>query len=226
MRNSLVVLALLAAATSPAAAQVVTVDEGGFTITRGTETLGREQFKIASTPGPSGAVYVATATVVYADRRLTPALRADTAGAPIAYQIEVRVGAETQERLTGQVARGRISTRSQTPRGESAREYLMADGALILDDDVFHQYFFVARRGRTDTIAVVVPRRNVQVRMSVEDAGPDRVEIAGRSLPATHLVLTVPGSGQRDVWVDAQGRVLRVELRERGIVAVRDDPPR
>jgi len=218
---------LVALPAAPLAAQVATVDEGSFTITRGGETLGREEFSIRRTPGgDGGAVYVASATVALTDRRLSPALRADAGGSPLAYQVEVRIGSEVQERLTGQVGRGRFSAQTKTPRGESTKEYVVSDGALILDDDVFHQYFFVAQRGRTGSVPVVIPRRNTQVTMSVEDRGADEVTVGGRALQAHHLVLREPGGAARDIWVDGQNRVLKVALAAGNMVAVRDDPPR
>lgn len=219
---------LVALPASRAAAQVATVDEGSFTITRDGRPAGREEFSIRRTPGgESGTTYVASATVSYDDRRLSPALRADAGGSPIAYQVEVRVGSEVQERLTGQVGRGRFSALTKTPRGESSKEYVVADGALILDDDVFHQYFFVAQGRRSGTVPVVVPRRNTQLTMRVEERGAEEVTIGGRRLAARHLVLRDPtGGADRDIWVDAQNRVLKVEIPSRHLVALRDDAPR
>ncbi|MHB1223292.1 MAG: hypothetical protein ACYC2G_04490 [Gemmatimonadaceae bacterium] len=227
---------LLAAAASVAAAmilagpplhaQVVTVDEGSFTITREGAPAGREDFSIRSTPGIGGTIYKAQATVTLDGRRVAPALSTDPGGAPLSYQVEVRTGGQT-ERLTGQVSRGRVSVHQQGPGGASAKEYVIADGALILDDDVFHQYYFVARRAPGPaSIPVLVPRRGVQVAMRLVSRGEESVTIGRRSLPATHLVLTDPGTGDRDIWVDAAGRVLKVALPGRSLIAVRDEPPR
>ena len=225
MRHFIAGIALLGLAL-PAAAQVAVVDEGTFTISHGGTRIGREEFAIRRTPNPGGDVLVANATVVYTDRRLSPALQTDAAGAPLRYQVEVSAGADVQERLQGRVGRGRFSAQLRTPRGESAREYVVADGALILDDDVFHQYYFVARAGRTGVVPVVVPRRNVQVTMRVDNEGADAVMISGTRIPATRYVMTEPDGAARRIWVDAQGRVLKVTLESRGITAVRDDPPR
>jgi hypothetical protein len=222
-------LALLAALPNArAVAQVATVDEGSFTITRGGRPAGREEFSIRRTPGgESGTTYVASATVSYDDRRLSPALRADAGGSPIAYQVEVRVGSEVQERLTGQVGRGRFSAITKTPRGESSKEYVVSDGALILDDDVFHQYFFVAQGRRAGSVPVVIPRRNAQLTMRVEERGSEEVSIGGQRLSARRLVLRDPaGGGDREIWVDGQNRVLKVEIPSRNVVALRDDAPR
>ncbi|HET7458146.1 MAG TPA: hypothetical protein VFJ74_10890 [Gemmatimonadaceae bacterium] len=231
MRNTVLSAAILASLpAAPLAAQVATIDEGSFTISRNGAAVGREEFSIRRTPaGEGGAVYVASATVSYDGRRLSPALRADAAGSPLAYQVEVRVGSEVQERLTGQVGRGRFSALTKTPRGESAKEYVVSDGALILDDDVFHQYFFVAHSARAGgaTVPVVVPRRNAQLSMRIDERGAESVTVGGRALDARHLVLHEGAGGpERDVWVDAQGRVLKVAIASRGVVALRDEPPR
>lgn len=225
MRLLIAGTALLGFALS-ASAQVAVVDEGSFTISHNGNRIGREEFAIRRTPSPGGDVLVANATVVYTDRRLSPALQTDAAGAPLRYQVEVSTGADVQERLQGRVGRGRFSAQLRTPRGESAREYVVADGALILDDDVFHQYYFLARAGRTGAVPVVVPRRNVQVTMRVDDEGADAVTINGNRIAATRYVMTEPDGGTRRIWVDAQGRVLKVTLESRGITATRDDPPR
>lgn len=226
-RATVAALVLLAgAATTPVAAQVTTVDEGSFTITRAGERVGREEFSLRRTPGEAGAVFVASATVSYTDRRLSPALRADERGAPLAYQVEVRVGTEVQERLTGQVGRGRFSALTKTPRGESSKEFVVSDGAVVLDDDVFHQYYFIALGARAGAVPVVLPRRNAQVTMRVEAKGTERLLIGGTAVEARHLVLHEAGGADREVWVDAANRVLKVSLPARGIVALRDDPPR
>ena len=225
MRQLIAGIALLGLPLA-AAAQVAVVDEGSFTISREGSRIGREEFAIRRTPNPGGDVLVANATAVYTDRRLSPALQTDAAGAPLRYQVEVVVGGDVQERLQGRVGRGRFSAQLRTPRGESAREYVVADGALILDDDVFHQYYFLARAGRTGLVPVVVPRRNVQVTMRVDNEGADAVVIDGNRLSATRYVMTEPDGSTRRIWVDGEGRVLKVTLEARGITALRDRPPR
>ncbi len=233
MRPRLLVLAaplLLAAATLrplPLGAQVATVDEGSFTITRRGERLGREEFTIRRTPGAQGqAVFVSSATVAAGDQRLAPALRSDSMGTPIAYALEVRAGATMQEQLKGAVGRGRFSTVTRTPRGESAREFMIADGAIVLDDGVFHQYYFVTRTPGARELPVVIPRRNAQLLLQVADGGQETVAIGGRPLEARRWTLREPGGAVRHVWADARGRVLKVELPADGTVALRDDPPR
>jgi hypothetical protein len=225
MRYAAMVSALVLAVPTMARAQVTTVDAGTFTISRGGSSIGHETFTIRRNANPGGDVFVANATVQLQSRHLAPALRTDSSGAPLAYQIEVRTGTTVDERLSGQIGRGRFSARVRTPRGESAKEYIVSDGAIVLDDDVFHQYYFLARSHRTGTVPVIIPRRNVQISMRVESLGADRVSIGGDPLAARHLKLTEPGGTVREVWVDAEGRVLKVQLEPQGITAVRNEPP-
>jgi hypothetical protein len=202
------------------------VDQGSFTITVGNQRTGREDFRIEGTPAGSGALeFVARATVVYGDRRLTPALHSDSMGAPSDYQIESRGTTSGLDRWSGKITRGRVSARINNARGESAKEYIVTDGALILDDDVFHQYFFIARRASDASVTIVVPRRNTQVVLRLASGGNEKVTIGTKEIDARHIVLTEPAGATRDLWVDAQGRVLKVAIAARNLVALRDDPP-
>lgn len=234
MRYLSLLSATLLAVPTPtlAAAQVTVVDEGSFTISRGGSRIGHETFTIRRTAGSGGGnAYVANATVEFEAKRLSPALRADDRFSPIAYQVEVRSGDQVQERLRGLISRGRFSAQVRTPTGESTKEYFVSDGALLLDDDVFHQYYFVAQRAERlgaagGSVPVVIPRRNTQQVMRVQPRGSDRVTVGRTSLQAQRLVLTEPGGATRQIWVDDRGRVLKVSLDARDIVAVRDAPPR
>lgn len=225
-RHVSLIVALFVAATTLQGQSAQIIDEGSFTITVANQRTGREDFRIEGTPGAKGALeYVARATVVFGDRRLTPALRSDSMGAPSDYQIESRGTTTGAERWSGKIMRGRVSARINSPRGESAKEYIVTDGALIIDDDVFHQYYFLARRASEASIAIVVPRRNAQLVLRLSSGGSERLTIGTKELDSRHLILTEPSGTVRDVWIDAKGRVLKVAIASRNMVALRDDPP-
>ncbi len=204
-----------------ASGQSVTLDEGSFTILRGSLIIGREDFTIRRTSD----VIVANGTVSLADRQLFPALRTNSAGHPLRYQLEIRRGTAILQQLRGVMGRGRFSAQTKTPGGEASREYAIADDAVVLDDEVFHHYYFLSLGFRTGDIPVVIPRRNAQLFVRVEKRGLERIEVGGTAVEATHLVVTTRDSGIRDVWVDGQGRVLRVSLGGQDVVAIRDDLP-
>jgi len=208
-------------------AQVATLDEGSFSITVNGDRVGREDFRIRSTPGSAGAEIVATASVSYANRRVLPQMRADSAGVPVRYVVEVKDGPAVDERVEGVVARGRVGARVKNSRGESASEFVVSQGALVIDDDVFHQYYFITRRPNpAGTVSVIVPRRNTQVTMRVAAAGTEKLSIGGTPIDARHFTIADPGGADREVWADASGRLLKVAIPSKGVVALRDDPPR
>jgi hypothetical protein len=231
MRTLSLVVALSLALPSLATGQVTTVDEGTFTITRGgtrpSDRIGQESFTIRRTRGPGGDVVVANATVTFDTERLAPALRTDTSFSPLAYEVEVRTGANV-ERLRGRIGGGRFSAQLKSPKGESSKEYIVSDGALILVDDIFHQYYFLVQRARggSATIPVVIPRRNLQETMRIQAGANEQVRVGTTSVEARHYTIQEPSGATRDVWADAQGRILKVQLDGGNITATRDELPR
>jgi hypothetical protein len=222
---------VLASATFLAMPQVAwsqgqIIDQGSFTITHNGQRAGREDFTITGTPAANPQELIARATVVYGDRRLIPELRADSLLTPYTYSVEVKNAGASQEKWRGTILRGRVSAKIESSRGEAAKEFIASEGALILDDDVYHQYYFVARKVTSGTIAVIIPRRNSQQILKVASAGEDRIMIGTQEIEARHLVISDASGEQRDLWVDAKSRVLKVAVPARGLVALRDDPPR
>lgn len=220
---------LAAAVSRPVAAQVVTADEGSFTVSRAGATLGREEFRIVRQPGATAA-FMARATSVYGDRRVLPALQADSDGVPERYQIEVRRGNVVEQRVSAQAAGTHFRSQSQGEAGEAAREFLLEPGTVVLDEALYHQYYFVVRRagtpGAATRVPVLTPRRGTQTALWVTLSGTERVTIAGQPVAARHYAVTDRAGSQREVWADEQGRVLRVMLVPEGIEAVRSDVPR
>ena len=106
------------------------------------------------------------------------------------------------------VGEGRVSARIVTARREAVREFLAADGALLLDDNVFHQYFFLARRRGGLPLPVIVPRRNVQEYLRCAERGQETIDIAGHAIVGAVFAVTGPDGVERQVWVDTEGRVL------------------
>lgn len=219
----------LAIATLPqlAAAQVTMVDEGSFVITRNGRPAGREDFSIRTTPlTGGGSMFLAKATASYGDRRLAPVLQADSTGIPVQYSIETRDDATgPAQTLAAKAYPGRFSARMKNAQGESAKEYVLNDGALLLDDDVMHQLWFVTRSTQNPVWAMV-PRRGAQVQLRVTTVGQETLLLGGRQLSAKHLRIAESGGIERDLWLDSAGRLLKIVIPSAGLVAVRDEVPR
>lgn len=225
MRQLSLVIALgLIPATVPAQSSAV-VDEGTFTVTEKGAPLGRESFRIARTPAPGGQVYLVKGQSALGENRISTTLGADSMGVPVSYESEHTVRGQLVQRLHGRGRPGRFSVLKQTRSGESAREYQLNSGALLMDEDVFHHFYFVPLSGGLDHLVIIAPRTSQQGRFRVEERGVENVVIAGRSLAARRFALIGSPEGSRDVWIDEKGRLLKVAIPAKGLVALRDDPP-
>ena len=225
MRIRLAVAALLAvAAVAPrsVAAQTTMLDEGSFTVTRGGRT-GREDFRVVRVVAATTTSLVGTGTIVNGTSRVVSVVRTDTSGVPVDFQLEGREANEVRERVTIQATGDRLAARSQSLRGESAREYFLRPGMTVFDDEFAHQYFFLTLQ-RRDAVTAVLPRRNELTQLHVITHADESIEIAGTHVVARHYVVTGAG-GARQLWTDSKGRVLRVEAPELAFIAVRDALP-
>lgn len=218
----------MAAAAAPVsiAAQTVTIDEGSFRLSVGGKEVGTEVFSIRQNGTGQSAVIIAVGRVVLdgdkGPQQLSSELQvAGSTLRPAAY--EVRVQGAAAEQIKGRVVGGRFSAQIVSPAGEMMREYLAGDGAVVVDEGVAHQYYFLAQRAQANVtrVPVIIPRLNRQVVAQVADAGAEKIAVAGRSVDARKYAITLAGNPQRHVWVDGEGRVLRLEIPERNFVAQR-----
>lgn len=223
LNSTLALLILLS--SSLAGAQVRTIDQGSFTITMNNQRIGREDFTIVEDASTQTPQTLARATVEYRERglRLQPVLKANAAGASTEYEIVVRGG--PIQKWQGTIDRNRVRSFVSSERGQSAREFVISVGAMVLDDDVFHQYYFVAKRAGEGSIPVIIPQRNAQSSVTVSRQGNERIDLGTNQVDALKLAVAEGSGPAREVWVDAQGRVLKVAIPSRGIVATRDEPP-
>lgn len=216
--------AALAAPTLRAQASVV-LDEGTLMISRNGTPLGRESYRIIRAPGPGGQAIQARSSTALGQNRVSAILGTDSAGVPVTYDADVGEANQPVEHVSGRGRPGRFSVLVQNRTGESAREYLITNGALLIDEDVFHQYYFLAVATGHTTFNVIAPRRQRETAFRFEERGRETLDIGGRKILSRHLALVASG-GTRDVWVDAKGRLLKVSIGAEGLVALRDDPPR
>jgi hypothetical protein len=230
--QSLLVSAMvMAGAGTPALAQTVTLDEGSFRISVGGKEVGTEVFSIRQNGSGENAVIIAVGRVVLDSDKGPQELSSElqVAGSslrPAAY--EVKVQGAGAEQIKGRVVGGRFSAQIVSPAGEMMREYLAGDGAVVADEGVAHQYYFLARRadGKSARMPVIIPRLNRQVVAQVAFGGADKIAIAGRSFDAQKYNVTAAGTPAREVWTDSEGRVLRLEIPERRFVAQRVAAPK
>lgn len=210
-------------------AQAGVGDEGTFQVSVDGRRVGTEEFTIRQTGSGANVETVAsgrvqlnlpTGTLELAPRLRATGLQAD----PVAY--EVAVGGDSPRRIVGSLGSGRFSARIVSPTGEQLREYVASSGAVVLDDGVAHQYYFLARRIRNGRVPIIIPRENRQVMATVTDRGEEALTIGGARANLFRLVVQPDGGVERHVWVDALNRVVRVEIPSTNYVAVRTSLPR
>lgn len=220
-------LSALAASAVATSAQTTVVDEGSFRLSVRGSTVGTETFTIRRSGSGANVTTVAQGRIVLDTGERTQAIL-ELQGAdlrPAAYQIEVR-GSDRQN-ITGRAAAGnRFRATIVSEAGEQMREYLVSQNAVILDDGVAHQHFFLAAAadggGR---IPVILPRQNRQVTAQVQSGGSETITIGGQQIQARRLTIQIAGMDARTVWVDAQNRVLRLRIPDQDLLAERTTAP-
>jgi hypothetical protein len=208
-----------------ATSQSTMVDEGTFEISVGGSPAGSERFSIRSSETPQGSQLIATAEISLRedgmDVQLRPALQlAGDDMAVTAYQVKISGGRNEEVFVTA--TDGRFLTRSLSDRGERERELRAVAGTVLIDLGVAHHYHFLVNPvgGRRGDVTLIVPREGRQYELTLSEVGPEPIDVSGRSVAAVHLRLG-DGPDAREIWVDAAGRVLRVDHPAVGYSAVR-----
>jgi hypothetical protein len=212
----------------PAAAQTVRIEEGTFRILLGGREVGMETFSIRQNGTGADAVIIAQGRVVLEQNGGSEVVaNVQLAGAglrPVAYDLELR-GSDAR-RIHGSVSGRRASARIAAA-SETFREYLVTDGAVVLDDGVAHHYYFIAQRAAAGaaTVPIMVPRESRQIQATIAIGGTESTSAGGTTVQARKITVQPDGGDVRNIWVDSQGRVLRVEIPARNLVAVRTTLP-
>lgn len=227
-------VALIAGALRPsiALAQTTRLDVGSFTVLANGQRVGREQFSVQQLTTNEGPTIELRSESAVGDRRTAMRLEVDSAGTPFRFSIDERHGAEQTLRLGGQRVRGRFATLSRSVTGESAREYLLRPGAVVVEEDGLVQHTVLVRGRRLAvgagvTLPSLTPVSNAQgaVRVVLE-ADNDVVIIAGARRTAQRYRIVTATGEVRLIWAEREGQLLRISIPSRGLEAIRDDVPR
>lgn len=224
---AITVLGLLSGAAG-VGAQTVTLDEGTFRVLVGGTEVGTETFFIRQNGSGADATIVASGKTVIDSETGARALEAylqiaGTTLQPAAYDVSVEGG----DKITGRFVGRRATAKTVSRSAENVREYLVSEGAVLVDETVAHQHYFLARRvpGGGSRVPIVSPRENRQifVEVSAEPAVP--ITVAGQRVTATRFRVAPAAGDERVFWADEQGRVLRLEIPARQLVVERTALP-
>lgn len=225
-------VAIAVCGSGPLPSQADRIDGGSFSVFERGVRLGREQFSIRRAPSPDGTAFEMRAESTTGERRVAVQQSVDSLGSPVHYSLEIREGTTVRARAGGQRVRGRLVTQARRPTGESAREYLLAPGIIILEPGFYHQ-FAMLLLGRVPMVgqslemtALSVLDRSQQRLQLILEASDDAVVIGGTRKAALRWRLEGGIAPVRTIWADSAGRVLKVLIAAQFLEAVRDDVPK
>ena len=196
------------------------LDSGVFVVRQDTVEIARESFRLV--PGRTGG-FTLTATTRYDRARpvvvLTPAIEftADSQFVTLQYDI-----ADPREplRILGQLGRGRVTLRYLAHAIERAREFPAGGATVVLDDSVFALYQAAAWRPGI-TVTVIYPRGAHRATLIARDLGVEATTVNRDPASLRHLELSGGTNGPVHLWLSADGRLLKVEIPGRHVVAER-----
>jgi len=219
---------LLAVASPRALAQNVTVDENAFRIYLDGQEVGREEFSIrqigprgqqrmvlrgnVTMEGPAGRTEIAPFMEVQGEK-----LGVST------YQIKVS-GTESTDVFV-RVSGNRYLARILSSAGEQLREFRAGPGSVLLDEGVVHHHYLLnpfLDEESAVSLTVLVPRGPLQERRTLSLVGEEEIRVGGVLVQDARRFHLEGGDHPRDIWFDSQGRILRLEIPSRSLLAERE----
>ena len=220
-------LAVLLAGTLSALAQGPR-EQGAFRIRIDTVEVARETFAFGPTRLSGGAAgWVIDATTNYDHARptivLSPMLEIGADSLPVTLQFTV-ANPRDPVRVFGQLGRNRFSVRTVARGLERAREFPLRAPAMVLDDSVVTLYQIAAWFARPTPVVLtaVVARAGRRDTLTLVDSGSAAVTVDRRNVTLRHLVLTGGPNELVHLWLDDAGRLIRLTIPSRKLVAERE----
>jgi len=203
------------------------VDEGTFVIREDTAEIAREAFRLTAVRTGAGVTRWTLATTIRYDRSrpvvvLDPIVELGPDSSPVSLEYTV---ADPREplRILGALTRGRFVVRLLGRRTERAREFPAPPPAVVVDDSVFALYLPVAWQGRPRpvTVTAVFPRAGRRDLLTVQDLGVQSTTLNRDPAALRHLTVTGGENRLVHLWLGADGRLAKVEVPSRRLVAER-----
>ncbi len=219
MTTGLFALLLLQAAGAP-------LDEGVFVVRVDSLEVAREAFRVSHGRLSRGEAGWTLATTIRYDRArpvivLAPILEVNGDTLPATLQYDV-ADPRQPSRILGELGRGRFTVRLIARATERAREFATGPRAVVLDDSVFALYVFAAWQAAAEPAALtaIFPRALRRETVQIHDLGPASTTLNHDPAHLRHI--TVAGEqGTLHLWLDDKGRLMKVEIPGRHLVAER-----
>lgn len=221
-------LALAAAAPAPAAAQgPQEIDAGTFELRVRGRTVGTESFGIRRRGGDVRAVGRVRIDSSAAGLRAREVwLQTDGEYVPSLFRVRPATG--DVQSVTAVREENRLRVQISSAAGDRWKEFLAPPDLTLIEPGVAHHWTLILRQhgqalereGRVAAPAVlpVEARRSTLV---IQRRGTRQVEVPGANRSAVLYTATLDGGDETRVWIDEEGRVLRMEIPARNLAAVR-----
>lgn len=203
------------------------LDEGTFVVREDTVEVARESFRLSQGRLARGGVgWTLTTTIRYDRARpvvvLSPILEVNADTLPAALQYDV-ADPRQPVRILGELSRTRFTVRFVARATERAREFPATGRTIILDDSVFTLYLFAAwpAAGEPVTLTAIVPRGLRREALQAQDHGLEATTVNRDPATLRHITLTGGANQTVHLWLDAAGRLMKVEIPARRLSAER-----
>jgi len=202
-------------------------DEGTLVVREDTLEIARETFRLTALRTGAGVTRWKLATTIRYDRTrpvvvLDPIVELGPDSSPVSLEYTV---ADPREplRILGQLTRGRFVVRLLGRRTERAREIPAPPPAAVVDDSVFALFLPVAWQGRPQpvTVTCVFPRAGRRELLTVQDLGVESTTLNRDPAALRHITVTGGENRVIHLWLAADGRLAKVEVPSRRLVAER-----
>lgn len=224
------VSALVALPARSRAQVTKTLDEGSFDISIAGRAAGKETFVIRReglAVKAVGVVHMDSARPPFVSEQVW--LQTDTTFQPELFQLKPRSG-DVQDVIAHRDG-NRLRLQTTSKEGNRSQQFVAAPRMAILEPGVAHEYYLLFREhaalgsGSDWSTPVIVPSLGERASVQVQTLGPDHVQAAGEERSATRYRVTLDRE-QIQVWLDDQGRVLRVSRPDRQWTATRSSMKR
>ncbi len=228
--RSIALLALLSSAGAVAAQQPAAADEeldqGRFEVWMGGQRIGTEVFAIRRVGSKIRAVgRLQLEPGVESVWPYEVRLQTNTRFEPEIYELQFMGG--PVRNVVGRRTENGLLVHTATETGDRFKEFATAAGTVILETGSAHHFYILFRRLGADgaptgrhAVPVLVPTANRAAQAGVVRAGPTKLNIGGRSYDVTRYDVSV-GEVTHEVFIDSEGRVLKVAAPESGWQAIR-----
>ncbi len=212
--------------TGPAFAQGRIVDRAVFTIRRGAEVVGREEFmvRVGRASGQRDG-FTISARAYYPGDRSEPIMVSTIQCGPDSLPTAARLDLDTADRPSVFVSLDsrRITVRQVTPGGETARQFPAPGRTLILDEFLISPYALLPFTSE-GSLTTVDPRSGTREVVALVDLGMEVTTVRNASISLRHITLGA-GSSATHLWYDELGRLIKLSVESLQLTATRSFDP-